>query len=57
MAVQVINPVKTEFPMEALTAEADTETEEEFAWLSLLCCSYGNYHTHINPDSEEDIDV
>ena len=57
MAVQVINPVDSKFPVESLTVEADTETEDQFAWVSLLCCSYGNYHTHIGPDSEEDIDV
>ena len=57
MAVQVINPVDTEFPTSPLTVEADTATEEEFVWVSLLCCSYGNYETHIDTDWEEDIDV
>ena len=57
MAVQIIKPVDTGFPMEPLTVEADTATEEEFAWVSLLCCSYGVYATHIDTDSEEDIDV
>ena len=57
MAVQIINPVDTEFPMSPLTVEADTVTEEEFAWISLLCCSYGHYYTHIDTDWEEDIDV
>ncbi len=57
MAVQVINPVDTEFPMSPLTVEADTETEEEFAWISLLCCSYGHYETGIDTDWEEDSDV
>ena len=57
MAVQIINPVDTEFSMESLTVEADTATEEEFAWISLLCCTYGNYVTHIDTDWEEDSDV
>ena len=58
MAVQIIKPVDTEFPMEPLTVEADTETEEEFSWVSLLCCSYAHYYTTAtDPDSEEDIDV
>ena len=57
MAVQIINPVDNGFPMSSLTVEADTETEEEFAWVSLLCCSYAYYHTGDDPDSEEDIDV
>ena len=48
MAVQIIKPVDTEFPMEPLTVEADTATEEEFAWLSLLCCSYGVPMLHIS---------
>jgi len=57
MAVQIIKPVDTEFPMEPLTVEADTEAEDQFAWVSLLCCSYAYHYTHIAPDSEEDIDV
>ena len=57
MAVQIINPVDTGFPMSPLTVEADTETEEEFTWVSLLCCSYGTYATHIDTDWEEDINV
>ena len=57
MAVQIINPVDTGFPTSPLTVEADTETEEEFAWVSLLCCSYGVYATGADPDSEEDIEV
>lgn len=57
MAVQVINPVDTEFPTSPLTVEADTATEEEFEWVSLLCCTYGYYATHIDTDSEEDMDV
>ncbi len=57
MAVQIINPVDTGFPMSPLTVETETETEEEFAWISLLCCTYGNYATHIDDDWEEDIDV
>ena len=57
MAVQVVKPVDTEFPMNPLTVEADTDMEEEFTWVSLLCCSYGYYYTHIGDDSEEDIDA
>lgn len=57
MAVQIIKPVDTGFPMESLTVEADTANEDEFAWVSLLCCSYGTYETHIDTDWEEDIDV
>ena len=57
MAVQVINPVDTEFLISPLTVEADTETEDEFVWVSLLCCSYSTYVTHIDDDWEEDIDV
>ncbi len=57
MAVQIINPVDNGFPMESLKVEAEAETEEEFAWISLLCCSYGHYETHIDIDWEEDIDV
>ena len=57
MAVQIINPVDTGFPMNPLTVEADTETEDQFAWVSLLCCSYGNYETGSDINWEEDIDV
>ena len=57
MAVQVINPVDTEFSMSPVTVEEDTITEDQFAWVSLLCCSYGHYETHIDTDWEEDIDV
>lgn len=57
MAVQIINPVDNEFPMSSLTVEADTANEEEFAWVSLLCCSYGHYFTGMDIDWEEDIDV
>ena len=57
MAVQIINPVDTGFPMSPLTVEADTGTEEEFTWVPLSCCTYGYYHTHIDTDPEEDIDV
>ena len=57
MAVQIINPVDTRFPMSPLTVEADTETEDQFAWVSLLCCSYGVYDTSTDADWEEDIDV
>ena len=55
MAVQIINPVDTSFPMSPLTIEA--ETEDQFTWVSLLCCTYGTYATHIDTDWEEDIDV
>lgn len=58
MAVQIINPVDTEFPMSPLTVEADTATEDEFAWVSLLCCTYSTPdHTDIDTDWDEDIDV
>ena len=57
MAVQIINPVDTGFPMSPLTVEADTETEEEFTWVPLSCCSYAYYQTHIDTDFEEEIDV
>jgi hypothetical protein len=57
MAVQIINPVDTGVPMNPLTVEADTETEEEFTWVSLLCCSYGHYYTDAGTDWEEDIDA
>ena len=57
MAVQIINPVDTGFPMNPLTVEADTASEEEFAWVSLLCCSYSTYKTSDDTDWEEDIDV
>lgn len=57
MAIQVINPVDSGFPIEPLTVEEDTETEGQFAWVSLLCCTYGvNYHTDTDTDWEEDID-
>ena len=57
MAVQIVKPVDTGFPIESLTVEADTANEEEFAWVSLLCCSYGTYETCLDTDWEEDIDV
>ena len=57
MAVQIIKPVDTKLPMNPLTVEKEAETEDEFAWVSLLCCSYGVYATHIDPDSEEDMNV
>ena len=57
MAVQVINPVDTEFPISPLTVEADAATEAEFAWVSLLCCTYGVYTTGLDTDWDEDIDV
>ena len=57
MTVQIINPVDTSFPMSPLTVEADTETEDQFTWVSLLCCSYGTYYTGTDADWAEDIDV
>ena len=57
MAIKIVKPVDTEFPMTPATVEGDTETEEEFTWVSLLCCTYGVYHTHLDTDLEEDIDV
>ena len=57
MAVQIVKPVDTVLPMSPLTVEAGVETEEEFTWLPLLCCTYGNYHTGPDLDSEEDMDV
>ena len=57
MAVQIINPVDTGFPMSSLTVEAETETEDQFGWISLLCCSYGTYETGSDTDWETDIDV
>ena len=57
MAVQIVKPVDTGFPMNSVTVEPDTETEEDFTWVSLSCCSYGYYFTHIDDDFEEEIDV
>ncbi len=57
MAVQIVKPVDTEFPMPPSTVEADTEIEEEFTWVSLLCCTYAYYSTYIDDDSEEEINV
>ena len=57
MAVQIVKPVDTGFLISPLTVEADTETEDEFVWVSLLCCSYSTYVTHIDDDWEEDIDA
>lgn len=57
MAVQIVKPVDTEFPMIPLTVEGDTETEDEFTWVSLNCCTYTYYATHINDDFEEDVDM
>ena len=57
MAVQIVKPVDTGFPMNPSTVEADTEIEEDFTWISLSCCTYGHYkHTDVD-DLEEDIDV
>ena len=57
MAVQIVKPVDTGFPMSPLTVEADTDTEEDFTWVSLTCCAYTYYHTDRGTDWEEDIDV
>lgn len=57
MAVQIVKPVDTEFPMNPSTVEGDTETEDEFTWVSLNCCTYTYYATHIDDDSEEDSDA
>ena len=57
MAVQVVKPVDAGFPMDPFTVEADTETEEDFTWVSLTCCSYAYYYTYSDDDLEEDVDV
>ena len=58
MAVQIINPVDIESPMNPLAVEADAETEDQFEWISLLCCAYSTpYNTDIDTDWDEDIDV
>ena len=57
MAVQIVKPVDTKLPMNPLTVETDTETEDEFEWVSLLCCSYSTLKTTIDTDWDEDIDV
>ena len=57
MAVQIVKPVDTGFPMNPSTVEADTNTEEEFTWVSLNCCTYTYYQTHIDDDFEDDIDM
>lgn len=58
MAVQIVKPVDTGFPMESLTVEKEAENEEEFAWVSLLCCTYSvHYHTDTDTDWEEDINM
>ena len=58
MAVQIINPVDTECPMSSLAVGTEAETEDQFAWISLLCCGYSTpYYSDIDTDWEEDIDV
>ena len=58
MAVKIINPVDTGFPMTPSTVEADTDTEEDFTWVSLSCCTYAYYqHTDIDDGFEEDVDM
>ena len=57
MAIQIITPVDTGFPMNPSTVETEVETEGQFAWISLLCCSYGTYHTGSDVDWETDIDM
>lgn len=57
MAVQIVKPVDTGFPMSPLAVEADTDTEDESTWISLNCCTYGYYQTYIDDNFEEDIDM
>ena len=58
MAVQIVKPVDTGFPMTPSTVEADAETEEVFTWVSLNCCTYSYYHhTDIDDDFEDDVDM
>lgn len=57
MAVQIINPVDTEFSMNPLTVETGAEIEDEFVWVPLLCCSYTIVSTGIDTDWEADMDV
>ena len=57
MAVQIVKPADTGFPTTPSTVEGDTDTEEEFTWVSLTCCAYGHYFTHIDDDFEDDIDM
>lgn len=64
MAVQIVKPVDTGFPMNPLTVKAGAENENDFTWVSLLCCQYSTslYHsvptdTDIDADWEEDIEV
>ena len=58
MAVQVINPVDTKFPMSSSAVETEAETEDQFAWVFLLCCTYSTpITTDIDTDFEDDIDV
>lgn len=58
MAVQVINPVDTKFPVSSLAVETEADTEDQFAWVFLLCCTYSTpLQTDIDTDWEEDIDV
>ena len=48
MAVQIVKPVDTGFPMNTSTVEADTEIEEDFTWISLNCCTYGTTSIQIS---------
>ena len=57
MAVQIVKPVDTEFPIIPSTVEADAETEEDFTWVSLNCCTYGYYHHTDIDDFEDDVDM
>ena len=58
MAIRIITPVDTGFPMSVLKVEAESETEDQFTWIPLLCCVYSTpYHTDTDTDWEEDIDV
>ena len=57
MAVQIVKPADTEFPMIPSIVEGDTEAEDEFTWVSLNCCAYTYYQTYIDDDPEDDNDV
>ena len=46
MAVQIVKPVETELPINPLTVEAGTENEDQFTWVSLLCCTYASPYSY-----------
>ena len=58
MAVQIVKPVDTGFPMNPSTVESRYRNGRRFhvgiPELLRICV---HYHTHIDDDSEEDIDV